>query len=700
MKISWGLNKKKTRPGKKTKAEIRGLCSIRGKLIISYLIPIILIIVLGTISYTKAAETIITNYEISMENTIEKTAEYYELMMNTIATGCNQIAIDNTLRSYYRGAYEGEPLQEKKNFQEMKKSMFMDAFSSDFVSGFYTFGEYGNACISYLDVKKLDYDAYRETEEGKQMSEEKENIVFSGYHNDLDAITGHSFEEYAFTVKRNITNQSAAPIGIIVMDVSVEAAKEPLEHMELGEGSICALVSSDGRQISDSGDEESITFSTMEVFESFVQGEDVNCSDYIKIEGKSYLCLFSKVGDTGFTVCTMIPQSLITSKLKDIKAATIIIVLLALFISVCTAAFISTGINTSIKRISKVMKAVAEGDLTVTVSMKGKDEFKKLGDHAGNMLKNTKELLGKAGMVSGEVLESVSHVADTSGQMVVTTDNIKDAILKVNEGVYKQNGEVENCLAKMDELAVQIEQVDKETEGAMKRADKSRTVVEKGISAIDVLENKAGETARVTGRVIDKIEALAEETKAITDIIKTIREIASRTNLLSLNARIEASRVGSAGSGFAVVAEEVRKLSEESMRSVERIGEIVGRIERETKNTVLVARESEKIVEEQEMAMEDTVAAFHEMISSVDGLAGKIEKIAGNMRNMECSKNMTMDAVANISAVSRETLNSTTQMKDAVEVQLEAVKELNEATDRLDEEAKKLTGAISKFKVQ
>lgn len=699
MKISWGLNKKSKGKQKKAKAEISMLCSIRGKLIISYLIPILLIIVLGTISYKKAADTIITNYEISMENTIEKTAEYYGLMMNTIATGCNQIAIDSTLRSYYRGAYKDEPLQEKKVFQEMKKSMFMDAFSSDFVSGFYTFGEYGSPLISYLDVKKLDYGAYRESEEGKEMAEKKENIVFSGYHNDLDAITGHSAEEYAFSVKRNITNQSAAPVGVIVMDVSMEEAKKPLVNMDLGEGSICALVSADGRQISNL-EEETAAFPSMEVFQSFVQGEERSCADYIRIEGKKYLYLFSKVGDTGFTVCTMIPQSLITSRLKDIQTVTIVIVLLALLISMFIAAFISTGINTSIKRISRVMKAVAEGDLTVTVSMKGKDEFKKLGDHAGNMLKNTKELLGKAGMVSGEVLQSVSHVADTSGQMVVTTDNIKDAILRVNEGVYRQNGEVESCLAKMDELAVQIEQVDKETEGAMKRADTSRAVVEKGISAIDVLEKKAGETAKVTGRVIDKIEALAEETKAITDIIKTIREIASRTNLLSLNARIEASRVGSAGSGFAVVAEEVRKLSEESMRSAERIGEIVSRIEKETQNTVLVARESEKIVEEQEKAMEDTVEAFHEMTGSTDGLARKIEKIAGNMRNMENSKNMTMDAVANISAISRETLSSTTQMKTAVEVQLTAVKELNEATDRLNEEAGELTDAISKFKVQ
>lgn len=707
MKNFWGSKDKKQktaktgRKKKRTKAvsEVRGLYSIRGKLIVSYMVPVVLILILGIISYKKAADTIISNYEISMENTIQKTAEYYELMMNTIATGCNQIAIDNNLRSYYRGAYEDEPLTEKKNFQEIKKSMFMDAFSSDFVNGIYAFASYGSPCVSYLDVKKLDYNAYRETDEGKQMEEAKDNIVFSGYHNDLDMLTGHTADEYAFTVKRNITNQAAAPIGIIVMDVSMESAKNPLLGMELGEGSVCALISPDGREISSLSEDENISIMEMEAYQEFTLGGEMSASLYREYDNREYLYLFSNVGQTGFSICTMIPEEQITEKLMDIQTATVVIVVLAIIISVVTAGVISTGMNSSIKRISKAMKAVAEGDLTVTVNMKGRDEFKKLGDHTGLMLANTKELIQRAGLVSGEVLTSVSHVSDTSGQMVGTTDNINEAITRVNEGVNLQTGEVQSCLAKMDELAEQIEQVDEETGKALERAGKSKSVVEKGIAAIDVLEEKTGETAKVTGQVIEKIEALAEETKAITEIIEAIKAIATRTNMLSLNARIEASRVGSAGSGFAVVAEEVRKLSVESMDSVERIGDIVRKIEKETKNTVLVAKNSEKIVEEQEVAMEETVTAFHEMSDSVDGLARKIEKIAGNMRNMESNKNKSMEAITNISTVSKETLDSTNQMKEAVEVQLAAVKELNEATMKLDGEARKLTRAISKFKV-
>ena len=687
MKDSCGLRKRKT-----------VLRSIRGKLAVSYLIPIVLIVVLGIISYQRAAETIIKNYEVFMETAIQKTAEYYGLMMDTVAVNCNQIAIDNSLRAYYRGAYGNEPLQEKKKFLEIQKGMFMDAFSGSFVKGIYAFGGYGNECISYLGLKKPEYRAYMETQEGREMAQAGENTVFAGCHGDLDAMTGQDVGEYAFCVKRNITNPSSEPVGVILMDISMEAAREPLSQMDLGEGSMCALVTGDGRQISGGGD--TVVFAGLDVYPDFLAGTEESRSVYIDYGGEEYLLLLSKVGNTGFTVCTMIPQVLITSNLKDIKTATVVIVLLALAIAVCTAAVISTGINASIKRISKVMKSVAEGDLTVTVQAKGRDEFRTLGDHAGDMLSNTKELLKKAGLVSGQVVTSVMRVTDTSGRMMVTTGNIEDAILEVNGGVYRQKEEVEHCLAKMDELAEQIEQVDREAEGAMKRAGKSKMAVEKGLSAIRLLEDKADETAHITGQVIGKIEALAEETKAITDIIVSIKGIAERTKLLSLNARIEAARIGDAGKGFAVVAEEIRKLSGESMKSVERIGTIVDRIESGTQETVLVARESEKIVEEQEAAMDDTVEAFHEMSGSVDGLAGKIEKIAGNMRNMERSKDRIMEAVANISEVSIQTLASTNRMKDEAGLQVSAVKELNEATGRLDEEAKKLTEAIRRFKVQ
>lgn len=689
MKVSGGLGKQKT-----------VLYSIRGKLLVSYLIPIILIVILGIISYRRAAGTIIANYEMSMENTIEKTAEYYGLMMNNIAGTCNQIAINNSLRSYYRGAYKDDPLQEKKNFRELNKSLLRDAFAGDYISGIYAFGEYGNPCVSYLDVKKLDYEEYSGTQEGLEMAGMKEQVVFAGYHRDLDGMTEHRSDGYAFTVKRNIVDQASRPVGVVVMDVAVNTVKEPLMRMDLGEGNICALVSGDGRQITNMEQDISAAFSTLGAYHEFMAGNEQTSSAYIKYGGQTYLLLLSRVGDTGFTVCNMIPQAVITASLKDIQIATVVIVLLALFISVSTGAVISTGINSSIKRISKVMKAVAEGDLTVEVNMKGRDEFKKLGDHAGDMLVNTRELIQKTNYVSGHVLASVEGVTATSGQMMVTTGQIKDAIMEVNAGINRQNEEVEHCLSKMDELAVQIEQVDEETEGAIRRANKSKMVVEKGVSAIDLLEDKANETAKVTGQVIDKIESLAEETKAITDIIVSIKGIASRTQMLSLNARIEAARLGNIGDGFAVVAEEVRKLSEESVRSVERIGVIVDRIQNGTEETVLVARESEKIVEEQETAMSDTVEAFHEMSDSVDGLARKIEKIAGNMRNMERSKDKTMEAVANISAVSRQTLESTGQMTDAAQQQVDAVNELNEATGRLGEEARKLTGEISRFKIE
>ena len=700
MKSFWDLRQKKNKTGTKKQAgkvsDGVGL-SIRIKLIISYAIPILLIILLGVISYQKAAESIIGSYETNMENTAVKTAEYYELMMDTIATGCNRIAVDTSVRTYYRGGYRDEPLAEKKAFQEIKKSMLLNAFSGNFVDGFYVFGNYGDFSTSYLDVKKIDYGTYAQSAEGEELAASGEKILFDGYHRDLDEITGHDSEAYAFTVKRNLTDQASKPIGAVVMDVSMDAAKEPLLKLELGEGSVCALISEDGRQITGTETEE-LSFGDLSVYQQFVQGEEQQVSCYETYKGKKYLFLFSRVGDTGFSVSMMIPESLILAKLQGIKSATMIVVILALLICGCTATIISTGINSSIGRISKVMKAVAKGDLTVAVKLKGNDEFRRLGEHTRDMLQNSGELIERAEQVSKKVIRTAGHVTEASVKMTVTTDEIDQAILNVNQGVYHQNQQAGEGLARMDELAEQILNVVGETEKAMDCAGKNRQVMENGLGAVKILQDKAGETTEVNARVIERIEALADETGAITEIVGTIREIAGRTNLLSLNASIEAARAGSSGSGFAVVAQEIRKLSAESMNSAERIGEIIERIQKETEVTVLTARESEQIVEAQGQALQETVKAFRNMNSSTDELEEKIRRISGSMQQMEKGKSAAKEVIEEISSVSADTLASTDQMQAAVKEQLEAVKELTDETEALDSQASALTDAISKFK--
>ena len=231
-------------------------------------------------------------------------------------------------------------------------------------------------------------------------------------------------------------------------------------------------------------------------------------------------------------------------------------------------------------------------------------------------------------------------------------------------------------------------------------AGKNRQVMEDGLGAVKILQDKAGETTQVNARVIERIEELADETGAITEIVGTIREIAGRTNLLSLNASIEAARAGSSGSGFAVVAQEIRKLSAESMNSAARIGEIIERIQKETEVTVLTARESEQIVEAQGQALQETVKAFRNMNSSTDELEEKIRRIAGSMQQMEKGKSAAKEVIEEISSVSADTLASTDQMQAAVKEQLEAVKELTDETEALDRQAGALTEAISKFKTK
>ena len=117
--------------------------SIRTKLLSGFLIPCVFIIVSGTMAYQLAQNAVIQSYQKSMENTLQKTSEYYDLLVSNLSIRANQIVLDNSVKSYYRGEYAKDPLEERKLFKTMQKQILTIALSDQFVSRIYLLADYG-----------------------------------------------------------------------------------------------------------------------------------------------------------------------------------------------------------------------------------------------------------------------------------------------------------------------------------------------------------------------------------------------------------------------------------------------------------------------------------------------------------------------------------------------------------------------------
>jgi methyl-accepting chemotaxis protein len=274
------------------------------------------------------------------------------------------------------------------------------------------------------------------------------------------------------------------------------------------------------------------------------------------------------------------------------------------------------------------------------------------------------------------------------------------AVSDINAGIAQQAEDTQSCLYQMEHLVVQINSVTDNTRNIEMMAGSTKEVVGRGIVIVDELGAKVKDTSDITSNIIEEIEYLERESMNIGSIVATINSISEQTNLLSLNASIEAARAGIAGRGFSVVADEIRKLADQSTKAAGQIGKIIHQIQLSTKKTVGTARRAEEIVHSQEAALGDTIEVFADINRHVENLTSKLDIISDEVKKIEEAKTNTLGAIESISATAQETSAATNTLDMTASEQLKAVERLNDTAGKLLQYVQILEDAVGAFKIR
>ena len=317
-----------------------------------------------------------------------------------------------------------------------------------------------------------------------------------------------------------------------------------------------------------------------------------------------------------------------------------------------------------------IVSGAAEGDLTVKAEVTA-DALGSVADAFNLMINGLTALVSQASSVAHEIQSSTGDILQASERM--------------RRGAEQQTAQIEGASGAVNEMSHTIQRMAENAEAATQASLKATQAAVKGGSSVaETIKGMQRIRAAVqtTGK---KIKGLGERSLEIGAIIEVINEIATQTNLLALNAAIEAARAGEQGKGFAVVADEVRKLAERAARATKDITSLIKGIQVETSEAVTVMEEGTREVEEGTKLADQAGAALREIEQIVKQTSGLVTDITNSAANQV---KVSESVVTSMDSISKLTQDTTKGVQDTVET-----------IGRLAELSKRLTDAIGRFKL-
>ncbi|ADG83466.1 methyl-accepting chemotaxis protein [Thermincola potens] len=715
-----------------------------------YMFVLVMVVTLGisVSSYYKSAQIIGQKENELLDTVVKEKVNTFEVIIKNSAQTDELIAGLPMVREYVAAANAGQILKNTAEVSSHLKDIYQK--SNGLYENVFIAGKNGRSLADGIGGKSVGVDLrkkkyYKGAIEGK--------LTLGDVS--ISPVTGRPVFVIGAPIKKG-----SETIGVAGISIDFNTMTKPITETKIGHTGFTYVANKQGLILAhpDSSvvmkqdlDEQGPDLAKI----SQRMREEVQGNGSYTLNGVEKIIVFRQVPNTDWVLASVIESGEVLAEINQVRVQFFVIGGIALLLALGAAIIIARNLTGPIKKLLEAMERTAKGDLTYHLEIQRQDElgglvhaFNKMQAQTNGLIRHAAEMAAKVSMTSKELSSNAKEATKTTQQVAQTIeqvakgsanqaqnvtdivqvmDQMAQSIQQVAAGAGEQSKNVVTTTDMVNEMVQKIAVMAESMENIRQVAEQNGLVAENGGKAVERTVDGMLKVKEAVFATANRIHDLGEHSQKIGEIIQVIDDIAEQTNLLALNAAIEAARAGEHGKGFAVVADEVRKLAERSSKATKEIAQLITDIQRGTKvaidsmqtgtseveQGVVLAQEAGRSLKEIVDGVKNSGENIHkimelinniltgsrEVSQAVNNVAAITEENSAATEEMSASAQQVNSSIQNVASISEENASAAEEVSASTEELTASIEEISASSEQLARMAEELQGLVSKFRV-
>ncbi len=443
-----------------------------------------------------------------------------------------------------------------------------------------------------------------------------------------------------------------------------------------------------------------------DIVETVVKNKEEYIDNNAFINDRYYYAYYAPLKNPGGTVVGMFlavkPVKETDEMILENTIAILIVAAVLFVLATVAVLLIASRIGRAVRRAGRLLDDISQGDLTVSIDkrmMKRKDELGLMAQALTGLMNELHGVLADIKNSSVVLSEAGQELNNFAGDTKITVNEVTMAVEDISHGALTQVEDFERATDQVSNMGVTIDQIVDEVGSLYETSEsmeRSKADAEEIIAELSASSEKTFEAIKM---IENQVNLTDESVSKIKESVKLIASIADETNMLSLNASIEAARAGDAGKGFGVVATEIQKLAEESNQSAETIDKVIRNLAAESRNTVEAMEHMNEIMQEQQQKLRQTKMKFQDVSYGIQSSMTKIKDIRTESAACDDARESVTEVIRNLSSVTEQNASATEQTTASMDNLNTTMGILAEKADQLETLAEKMQENLEFFKI-